>query len=39
MKNYIIVHGSFGSPQENWFPWLSENIIRGVWMPSATISN
>jgi uncharacterized protein len=22
----VIVHGSFGSPEENWFPWLSRKI-------------
>lgn len=26
MNNYIIVHGSFGSKDGNWFPWLKENL-------------
>ncbi len=26
--NYIIVHGSFGSKDGNWFPWL-KNILKG----------
>ncbi len=26
MKNYFIIHGSFGSSQENWFPWLEYKI-------------
>lgn len=26
MKNYFIIHGSFGSPFGNWFPWLYEKI-------------
>ncbi len=29
MKNYFIIHGSFGNSQENWFPWLEEQIKRG----------
>ena len=29
MKNYFIIHGSFGSSQENWFPWLEKEIVRG----------
>ena len=30
MKNYFIIHGSFGSSQENWFPWLENEIkLRG----------
>lgn len=29
MKNYFIIHGSFGSSQENWFPWLESEIVRG----------
>ena len=24
--NYVIVHGTFGHPGENWFPWLAEAI-------------
>lgn len=26
--NYVIVHGTFGHPGENWFPWLSEEIAK-----------
>ncbi len=29
MKNYFIIHGSFGNSQENWFPWLENEILRG----------
>ena len=25
-NNYLIVHGSFGSPFVNWFPWLRKQI-------------
>ena len=28
MNNYFIVHGSFGSPFSNWFPWLFEEIEK-----------
>ena len=33
MNNYLLLHGSFGSPFVNWFPWLRksiENSIEGV---------
>ena len=26
--NYVIVHGTFGHPGENWFPWLAEQITK-----------
>lgn len=28
MDNYIIIHGSFGSKDENWFPWLKEQLEK-----------
>ena len=26
MKNYFIIHGSFGNPFVNWFPFLRKEI-------------
>lgn len=26
MFDYVIVHGSYGTPFENWFPWLFEKL-------------
>lgn len=26
--NYVIVHGTFGHPGENWFPWLAQEIAK-----------
>lgn len=28
MKNTFILHGSFGSPFENWFPWLHDTLAK-----------
>lgn len=42
MKNYIIIHGSFGNPQENWFPWLKEILEKegfGCLVPQFPIND
>ena len=26
MFDYVIVHGSYGTPFENWFPWLFQRL-------------
>jgi predicted alpha/beta hydrolase family esterase len=34
---FVIVHGSFGHPRENWFPWLAGELRRRgqlVWVPA-----
>jgi len=28
MSNIIIIHGAFGNPEENWFPWLKDELIK-----------
>ena len=40
MNNYIIIHGSFGSNDGNWFPWLKkelENRNLSVEVPQMPI--
>jgi uncharacterized protein len=40
--NYIIVHGSFGSPSENWFPYLKTKLIKIgqiVEVPALPVDN
>ncbi len=28
MKNAIVIHGTEGSPEKNWFPWLSNELAK-----------
>ena len=28
MSNYLLVHGSFGSPFSNWIPWLRSELEK-----------
>lgn len=31
MKTAFIIHGSYGHPEENWFPWLKEQLEKDGW--------
>ena len=34
--NFIIIHGAYGNPEENWFPWLKyelESLGHSVYIP------
>ena len=40
MSNYIILHGSFGSKDGNWFPWLKNQLEKQnkkVYVPQMPI--
>ena len=26
--NVLILHGAYGAPDTNWFPWLSDHLMR-----------
>ena len=28
MKNYFIIHGTYGHNKENWFPWLEYELTK-----------
>lgn len=36
MKNALILHGTWGNPEENWFRWLEAELVKKdyeVWVP------
>ncbi len=41
MANIFLIHGSYGNPNENWFPWLKgelEKIGHSVFVPQFPLS-
>lgn len=28
MENYFLIHGSYGNPYKNWFPWLKSQLAK-----------
>ena len=39
-ENYVIIHGSFGSNEGNWFPWLKEQLEtkeKQVFVPQMPV--
>src|SRR5579872_3230075 len=42
MKNAIILHSTSNSVDDNWYPWLKEELLKKgykVWVPSLPDSN
>lgn len=31
----VILHGAFGTPEENWFPWLKNELLEQGWHVDA----
>lgn len=32
---YLIMHGSYGSPEENWFRWLEKELVSLPYVPAT----
>lgn len=42
MENYFLIHGSYGNPYKNWFPWLKNELAKRKYeciVPSFTIGD
>ena len=35
MKNAIVIHGTEGYPEENWFPWLKKELEQKDYIVSV----
>lgn len=41
MANIFLIHGSYGNPEENWFPWLKlelEKLGNSVFVPQFPVA-
>ena len=37
MDNIIVIHGSFGKADSNWFPWLKNSLPSRVIVPQFPV--